>query len=347
MSPDAENSGVTLEPEDADVSIGSVTVTGKEVKVTMSGELKDDTVYTVKIPVKPTEQAQTEANQKFTATTNFKSNASATMSYEYDDENKGSVTYAEQPEIVVAKKVKLTYDANAGEDAVTGMPNPAEEENAVGEDAKAVFTISSAAPEREGYTFDGWNTDKGAEEADDSFAVGTEVALGADTTLYAVWKADHKVAYAVEGDAPATSSSLPAEQTYAVGADIPVAEGLTTTETDKDGIPGTWSFAGWTVPEGVTAGDGSFTMPDYDVTITGTWTFEANGCNTVKAIQTVLQKQRLYNDPSGIDGIWGRATSLGLQKWLNRIGNYGLDEDGAFGYNSTKAYQNFLNKCVK
>lgn len=301
LSPDAENSGVTLEPEDADVSIGSVTVTGKEVKVTMSGELKDDTVYTVKIPVKPTEQAQTEANQKFTATTNFKSNASATMSYEYDDENKGSVTYAEQPEIVVAKKVKLTYDANAGEDAVTGMPNPAEEENAVGEDAKAVFTISSAAPEREGYTFDGWNTDKGAEEADDSFAVGTEVALGADTTLYAVWKADHKVAYAVEGDAPATSSSLPAEQTYAVGADIPVAEGLTTTETDKDGIPGTWSFAGWTVPEGVTAGDGSFTMPDYDVTITGTWTFTADQFDVFYVVSGDTPSD--YEEPNGPKGV--------------------------------------------
>lgn len=78
--------------------------------------------------------------------------------------------------------------------------------------------------------------------------------------------------------------------------------------------------------------------------VQGAWTFEASGCNTVKAIQSVLVKQRLYSDE--VDGIWGYNTSIGLQKWLNRIGGYGLDEDGEFGYNSTKAYQNFLNKCI-
>ena len=77
--------------------------------------------------------------------------------------------------------------------------------------------------------------------------------------------------------------------------------------------------------------------------IPGAWIYENNGCYTVKAIQTVLQKQKLYTD--SIDGIWGRNTSLGLQKWLNRRG-YKLTEDGVFGYNSTKAYQNFLNKCI-
>ena len=78
--------------------------------------------------------------------------------------------------------------------------------------------------------------------------------------------------------------------------------------------------------------------------VQGAWLFNGGGCNTVKAIQSVLQKQRLYTD--SIDGIWGRNTSLGLQKWLNRMGNYGLVEDSIFGYNSTKAYQNFLNKCI-
>ena len=78
--------------------------------------------------------------------------------------------------------------------------------------------------------------------------------------------------------------------------------------------------------------------------VQGAWTFEASGCNTVKAIQMVLQKQRLYSDE--IDGVWGYNTSIGLQKWLNRIGNYKLVEDGEFGYNSTKAYQNFLNKVI-
>ena len=75
----------------------------------------------------------------------------------------------------------------------------------------------------------------------------------------------------------------------------------------------------------------------------GAWLYEGGGCATVKAIQTVLQKNHVYND--SIDGIWGRNTSLGMQKWLNKFG-YGLVEDSVFGYNSTKAYQNLLNKLI-
>ena len=77
--------------------------------------------------------------------------------------------------------------------------------------------------------------------------------------------------------------------------------------------------------------------------VSNAWLYEGNGCNTVKAIQTVLQKHRLYNDV--IDGVWGYNTSVGLQKFLNKFG-YKLDTDGEFGYLSTKAYQNFLNGLV-
>lgn len=181
--------GVTLDTTDTSVSIDKVTVDGKTVSVALKGELIDGTTYTVNIPVKPTEQAQMEANQKFAATTNFKSNASATMSYEYDADHKDSVTYKETPEIVVAKKVKLTYDANvsdAGE--VSGMPTPAEEENAVASDGKATFTVTSNKPTRNGYTFLGWNTDKGASEADTDYAAGNNVSIETDTTVYAIWQ---------------------------------------------------------------------------------------------------------------------------------------------------------------
>lgn len=79
-------------------------------------------------------------------------------------------------------------------------------------------------------------------------------------------------------------------------------------------------------------------VPSY---VSNAWLFEGGGCNTVKAIQTVIQKHHLYED--SIDGIWGYNTSAGLQKFLNKFG-YNLEVDGVFGYNSTKAYQNFLNK---
>lgn len=77
--------------------------------------------------------------------------------------------------------------------------------------------------------------------------------------------------------------------------------------------------------------------------VAGAWLYEGNGCNTVKALQTVLVKNHVYAD--SIDGIWGYNTSIGLQKFLNKFG-YGLEEDGIFGALSTKAYQNFLNKLI-
>lgn len=77
--------------------------------------------------------------------------------------------------------------------------------------------------------------------------------------------------------------------------------------------------------------------------VAGAWLYEGNGCNTVKALQTVLVKNHVYADT--VDGIWGYKTSIGLQKFLNKFG-YKLEEDGIFGYNSTKAYQNFLNKLI-
>lgn len=105
-----------------------------------------------------------------------------------------------------------------------------------------------------------------------------------------------------------------------------------------------WSFVK-NDPVGIMKGQSrNLVMRYVPAYVQGAWTFEASGCNTVKAIQMVLQKQRLYSDE--IDGVWGYNTSIGLQRWLNRIGRYGLDEDGEFGYNSTKAYQNFLNKLI-
>jgi len=69
------------------------------------------------------------------------------------------------------------------------------------------------------------------------------------------------------------------------------------------------------------------------------WRMSGTGSLMVMAIQNVLRKNGLYSGQ--IDGIWGYKTSLGLQKFLNKFG-YGLDEDGQFGYNSTCAYQDFL-----
>ena len=79
------------------------------------------------------------------------------------------------------KTVKITYDANAGTDPITGeMPEQVVEENKECKLTKNAF-------ERTGYTFEGWSTDQAAEAAE--FTDEQEqVKFDKDTTLYAVWK---------------------------------------------------------------------------------------------------------------------------------------------------------------
>lgn len=88
----------------------SVSVSGKVVTVTFGSnvELTDGTTYTVNIPVKPTAQAQQEANSASADTSTFPSNAGAVLTYSYGDNDKKDVAYAEEPTITVNKQVALT-----------------------------------------------------------------------------------------------------------------------------------------------------------------------------------------------------------------------------------------------
>lgn len=280
---DAGNKGVTVtaSPEDSKVSVKSVTVDGKAVTVALDGDLTDDTVYTVSIPVKPTDLAQTEANAAQTATSRFNSNADTgvSLTYQYGSETAKTTDYTEKPQIVVAKQVTLTYDANAGEGtAVTGMPDPRAETGTVAAEGdaagKASFTITKVAPTRTGYKFLGW-----AEEKESTTAAYTgddgknSIEIDKDTTLYAVWSAEHKVTYSVSGEAPA-GYEVPEEATVTEGTEVTVAEKPDASGyTEKGGTPGTFTFTGWTTPDSVKVENGKFTMPDQDVELTGVWTF--------------------------------------------------------------------------
>lgn len=89
----------------------------------------------------------------------------------------------------------------------------------------------------------------------------------------------YEVKYEVTGDQPGSfTPSIPAAQVYLAGNSVKVAEGLTTTETSKNGQVGVWSFNGWKKGEEAIetiqipnspAADGN-----YIITITGTWTFD-------------------------------------------------------------------------
>jgi len=255
-NPDEENKGVTLtaDPADSNVSIGSVEVSGKDVMVTLSGDLTDDTVYTVSIPVKPSEQAHREANAASDSPSKFASNASASLTYQYGSEAAKTSAYTETPRIAVAKQFTLTYDANAGEDEVTNLP----EAQTAASDGKV--TVSETSPTREGYTFLGWSTDSSATEADAAYSANTEVTLTADTTLYAVWQINtHTVTFNVQGHGTA-----PEAQT--------VNHNGTATRPETDPAANGYTFGGWYTDAECT-NEYSFETPvTEDITVFAKWT---------------------------------------------------------------------------
>ena len=91
----------------------------------------------------------------------------------------------------------------------------------------------------------------------------------------------HTVEYKFSGiadvDYPA-SVTLPKDtKTYTETSVVDLKQpAQTTVAGKKDGKDGIWTFNGWTLPDGVDFTDGThtkFTMPDKNVTVTGTWTF--------------------------------------------------------------------------
>ncbi len=112
----------------------------------------------------------------------------------------------------------VTYDANGG----TGAPAAA----TVREDNSG-YTVSSAKPTRDGYTFQGWATTPTATAVE--YKSGASYGkVTADVTLYAVWKPNPSVTYDANGGYFTTS--LPVDYpspagTYTLTNTVPVREG--------------------------------------------------------------------------------------------------------------------------
>ena len=76
----------------------------------------------------------------------------------------------------------LTYDANAGGDAVSNLPDPEPH-------MPEMTTLSSTVPTRSGYTFNCWNRNTAG--TGDCFSAGGAFTMGAENqTLYAKWTED-------------------------------------------------------------------------------------------------------------------------------------------------------------
>ena len=83
-----------------------------------------------------------------------------------------------------AQAVTVTYNANAGTDTVTNLPDSASVIPGM------EYTLSDTIPARRGYDFLGWSLDPAAETPEYSaaaLAVGVKYAVKEATTFYAVW----------------------------------------------------------------------------------------------------------------------------------------------------------------
>ena len=169
-----------------------------------------------------------------------------------------------------AKSYNLTYEWT-GLPAEATITPPTGDSYAYGAEVTIDTEYTSASTTKVGhdtYTFSGWDTSEledGKMPARDAAIRGTWTLKGSDPK--------YTVEYKVTGDAPATSSELPAEAQYYAGDPVTVAGGLTTDESSKDGVSGTWTFNGWTTEDAEIA-EGTFIMPGKGVTLTGTWSFE-------------------------------------------------------------------------
>lgn len=102
----------------------------------------------------------------------------------------------------------LSYNANNG----SGAPSSQSATVATNGTPSYSFTISSTKPTRTGHSFQGWATSSSATSA--SYASGGSITISANTTLYAVWKADtYPVSYNANGGTGAPSSQT---KTYGV-----------------------------------------------------------------------------------------------------------------------------------
>ena len=112
-----------------------------------------------------------------------------------------------------------------------------------------------ADPEREGYTFGGWDKDI------------PSTMPAEDMTITAKWKINsYKVSYSYGNEAPDGAADVPVETAYDYDSEVSVAA--------APAVDG-YTFSGWTA-SGVTVSDGKFNMPAKDVSFTGTWTAEGD-----------------------------------------------------------------------
>lgn len=109
----------------------------------------------------------------------------------------------------------------------------------------------------------------------------------------------HTVTYVFDGDNPG-DQYLPASKQATATTKVTLPDVTTPITGTLNGQDGIWTFKGWQQPEGITFTDNDtkFTMPDENVTVTGTWTFEATP-PTGTSVYVYFQTVDTAGDPIG------------------------------------------------
>lgn len=153
----------------------------------------------------------------------------------------------------------ITFDLNGG--TINGSDTMATQ-TVYSNEKLGTASVPTITPQRTGYDFDGWYT-----QAEGGTKYTFTEAVSSNIILYAHWNA-HSHTVTLENDENKKTNS------YDYGSSVSVP-----TPTKKTG----YNFNHWevTVPDGETApslngpdenGNYSFSMPDYDITLTAKWT---------------------------------------------------------------------------
>ena len=174
-------------------------------------------------------------------------------------------------------------------------------------------TVEPAPDSREGtkdgvkgtYSFTGWTAPEGVTVTDGSFKMPNR-----DVEFTGVWKftADtYDVTYIIYGDTPSDSVKPDDQKNIAAGTPMDMPADLTTKDTVKDGVTGTWTFSGWTISaqEGLTPSGGKYTMPAANVTISASWSFAPEAEDTRYTLtDPVLPEDKDPADPETVTITW-------------------------------------------
>ncbi len=150
---------------------------------------------------------------------------------------------------------KITYNANAGTDTVSGMPS-----NVSASSATETVTISSNSPTRSGYDFSGWNTT--ASGSGTGYAKGSTFTLNQTSTdntltLYAQWTKKKYIYYNSNAGTDTVEGTMaPQEITYATSATLQAYN------FKRSG----YAFIGWSTKQNPVIGTDTIYGPMEDIT---------------------------------------------------------------------------------